>query len=418
MNTLKFFRKYISLGLAIVFLAGCAAPLATLTPASPLTPVNSPGGSQPQNPLPGPTNAPLPLPTESTPASLLKLIQTVAVTPNEHFSIGEGGVIYYVPATDRLVAIVQTKIDHPVTLSTSEVCQGKVIGYMEYTKDMQPTGKYGYLACGTADERSRLVGNDLYLSKMDVEPGKPGSQNGQIGWMLEKFDATSWKELASTFVALNSPDEQSSGPDVSFINGQIVVTSQYASGGQIFNGTHNHLFTTDLEPVGKQLLTAPEYPPNFSEVSMLQLSNGDILLFTSNSPKGDLIVLRLDRNWKFLEQRVLRTKAYFPTGSATDGQHFFIAYSDISNAEVDSLAGQNDRLAVFDTQWNLLQDVALTDVQSTPDSFDYGENPWITLQGNRLYVAYLISKLDPDTHALIDTQMYVNTYEITQQSGG
>lgn len=61
-----------------------------------------------------------------------------------------------------------------------------------------------------------------------------------------------------------------------------------------------------------------------------------------------------------------------------------------------------------------MQDVALTNVQTTPSAFDYGENPWIELHGNRLYAAHLISKLDPDTHALIDTQMYVNIYELTQ----
>jgi hypothetical protein len=405
-------HQLILLLIVLLLLAGCSAkapvPTATLPPPPP---PNNPGqpGQPPKPPLPPP--APTATVRTAQTGGAFSLLSSVMVTGDDSFPDGSGGYIHYVPASDTLAVIMTTYLKKAYTLPDGEVCERRAIGYKEYTTDMQPTGKEGYIACGWADSTSLLVENNLYVVSMAGGPTSPG-QAPWVGWKLMKFDAVTWKKLASAEVRLDYPTEQDGGPTLSYVNGDIVSTGEYRTEA-LGSGSHNHLFTPDLKAVGKVTLKPPEFPVHYCEVSILQEENGDILMFASTGPKGDLMVLRLGKDWKLKEQKTLVRNAYFATGAATDGRYVYVAYTDTSTTEAGMpMEGQNVRLAAFDSDWNIVQDTAVSDVQKTQDTSDYGESPWIAMHGKYLYVSYLISRLDPATHALIDNQAYVNVYEL------
>ncbi len=383
--------------------ASCNAPT---TPPGPQQPPQTPG-------QPG-QNAATPVILRS----LFKHVKTVQITPDEHFLMGQGSDILYIPATDRIVVILQTKVAQPTTMPTSEVCVDKVIGYVEYTTDMQPTGKYGYLSCGFADTHSLSVGNDVYIAKMSVPKAIGDPATSPHYWTVEKYNAVTWQRQASVDVLLDYPAEGDGGPDPSYINGQLVVTSEYHFEGQPDIGTHNHRFTPDLTPLETIHLLPPEVPSHHGEFSLLQKSNGDILLFASTGPgpgsKGNLQVLRFDKDWHFLDQRVLVPNSYYPDGSATDGHYIYVAY--LAWSRPDALTGDNVHLAAFDDRWNLIQDAAVSDVQSLPGGLGSADGASIALHGNRLYVSYFAVNPDPALTVLGEAQMhtYVDVFELTQ----
>jgi hypothetical protein len=394
------------------FLAGCSAP----TP----TPMPPPPPMQPNTPLPPPKLPETPIPPSAATISPLQSLQpdllpdiftldkTIQITPDNYFNNGAVGYIHYIPSTGHFVVMVSVTLDQPVQLnSTHEVCPGKALAYEEYTAEMQPTGKHGYLACMAADGTTRMIGNDLYFVYMHAN-----SQSGQVGWTLEKFDATTWQRKASVDIPLDFPTEQDGGPTISYVNGQVVVTGEYKT-KEGPSGTHNHLFSTDLELQGKIILKPPEVPAHYCETSILQDPNGDILIFGSTDAMSSLLVLRFDKDWKFKEQKTLKQHAYFPTGSVMDNRHIYIAYTDVSNPDA-RLGNQDIRLAAYDFQWNLVQDVAVSHFSDGSNNGRYGESPWVELQGGRLYVSYLESRLDPSTKALIDSQAYVSIFTLTE----
>jgi hypothetical protein len=350
---------------------------------------------------------------------IFKFVKTIQVTPDENFSDGGLGHIHYVPATDRMVVMLSVQLEKPVTLTYSaETCQGKALAYKEYTTDMQPTGKFGYLYCASADINSRIIGNDIYLASMTTGHVSEDGQPEWTGWHVEKFDAVSWNRLAYVDIPLDISEEIDDGPTIADINGQIVVSGEYFPDGNpdgpLGRGSHHHFFTTNLEPLGKKILMAPETPSHCPMISMIQEPGGDILMFAATAYfDGSLLMLRFDKEWNFIEQKELREQAFFPTGSVSDENLFYIAYTDISKKGPMPLY-RNVGLAAYDRNWQLLQDVAVTDFVNTDDTWIDGESPWVQLLGKRLFVSYLESELDPVGGLLVENQAYVNIYELTR----
>jgi hypothetical protein len=404
----KLTRRIIPAILTLVILIGCSFPIL-------LPPSSQPTQSQQLEP-------PADQPTQSRSQSeVFKLVKTVQVTPDEVFgdALG-GGYIHYVPATDRLVVMLGMTLHNPMELeATGQSCETVVMSYKEYTLDMQPTGKYGFLTCFIGDATTRIIGNDMYVVKGAGGPGASGGSPWE-GFRLEKFDAATWKYLGGVDIPLVRPDEATDGPTISFINGQVVVSGEYFPGGTpdgpLGRGSHHHLASTDLKLLDRKVLLRPQFPSHCPEVSMLQEPNGDILMFASDEYAGNMIMLRLDKDWNFKEQRKLRDNAFFPTGSATDGHLYYVGYTDTSKKDPQGL-NRNVGLAAFDANWNLLQDVVVTDFVNTTDSHMDAESPWVTLHGNRLYFSYQKTKIDPATGGVIESQSYVNIYELVLTPG-
>ncbi|MCX5995512.1 MAG: hypothetical protein NTV59_05895 [Chloroflexi bacterium] len=341
-------------------------------------------------------------------AGLFKFIRTIQVTPDSNFLTGSFARINYVPASDRFVVTFGTK------LSTQPGnCQGAGYAYKEYTTDMQETGKSGSLilysdACEAGDSASVMVDNTYYLVSIPQVPGYPH------GWRLIKFDAVSWATLAETIVSLKAPNEGELDPCVAYANGQLDVSDQYNPSGIWQEGaaSHHHFFSTALQPLGDEKILTDT--PHISGSSMIYV-DGVYYIITANDYAGDLVVVKYDQDWKYLGVKKLIKQANWSQGVVFDGQRFYVSYLDTSQRTEPGLfpVYPNVHLAAFDRNWNLLEDVAVTNY--APSDYKQPGRPWVILHGNRLYVSYDMDTVDPVTHEEQKKwQAYVSIYELTQ----
>ncbi len=399
MDAVKSLQKLIGIALAIVFLVGCAAPAAIPTQTSTLPP------PQPDTPLPPP-----PAPDQPVQPGLFKFIQTVQVTPDSQFLTGGFARINYIPATDRFVVTFGGELAQP-----AGGCSGKVFSYKGYTIAMQETGESGIFSCDIADAGSVMVDNTYYFAAMAVE----GEQHG---WHLLKIDAVHWSTLVDMFFAVDWPTEGEADPMVTSVNGQIDISSAYNISGAPHNpgtdpagtyGTHHQLFSTDLEFLGERIITEPGHIHG----SYMVFVDGIYYLVTADAYDGDIMVAMYNDNWEYLGGKTLLQQAHFSTGLVYDGQRFYLAYTDTSQRFGDSIppVALNIRLAAFDRDWNLLDDVAVTSY--TPEDGKQPGRPWVILHGNRLYVSYDVDLANHVTHEeYLQWQAYVSVYEFVQNA--
>jgi len=357
-----------------------------------------------------PTDQPIggPIGTIGSP-EMFKLIRTVQVTPDENFLAGGFARIGYVPATGHLVVVFGApRLAQPI-----DGCTGGQ-SYKEYTMDMQPAGGFGVLSCdgeeGGGDIAALIVDNVMYGAKMiPVE--------GTEGWRITKYDAVTWEQLVEIDVPLDSPREGSGDMMLAFVNGQLDVSSGYTEAGgppppEEGAASHHHFFSPDLELQQEMRLSDV---PHRSEGALIQVD--DLLYYvTSTSYTGDMMVMKYDRDWKYIESKQLISQVHFPTGLAYDGGRFYVAYLDTSQRNGDRFFPYypNVHLAAFDRDWNLVDDVAVTEFTST--DYQFVGRPWVLYHENHLYVSYDVAPLEPATgrEQLERIEAVVSIYELAQ----
>ena len=331
----------------------------------------------------------------------ITLIRTLQVTPDGNFTGGGFVRIYDSPTTGRVLVTFNTGLDQP-----EGGCGDSAHVYEEYTTDLQATGNKGDISCrGGVDIGSLLVGNSYYLATMHRE-------GDQQGWQIDKYDATSWAQQVSVFRPVDYPREIDNDPMIAYVNGQLDVSSQYnASGtpGDPSPGSFHLFFSPSLQFLGERRLTDT---PNIHGSSMLVV-DGVTYFVTANAYLGDLVVMKYDASWNYLGARTLVTNGLFSEGLAFDGQRFYLAYMDTTLRTGNQLpVSLNVRLAAFDRDWNLIEDVPVT-------SFDWADlrqpgRPYLLLHSDRLYVSYDCDTIDPITHQeMLKGQVYVAMFDIS-----
>lgn len=394
MNASRSLRRCVVMGLIVLSLIGCVGPKPTPEPTLPPPP-------PPGTPLPIPATPSGPGPETQT--QLLKFIQTVAVTPDETFLTGGFARMGYVPATDHLVVTFGA----PIVAESSGASTGG-FDYKVYTVDMQPTGEWGVVSpeVHVADIGGVFVENVYYFAAMANEGGKDG-------WFIGKYDAVTWEEIAHLFLTLDAPREQASDMMVAFVNGILDVSAEYTPSGEqppLHEGTstHHQLFTPDLQFIEKRVLADT---PHIEGSSMIFV-DGIYYFVSASALIGDVIVMKYDQDWNDLGMKELVNYGNWAQGLAFDGGHFFVSYLDTPQRPEPEVR-PNIRLAVLDPDWNLLEDVAVTDFKSADQMF--AGRPYVLVHGNRLYVAYDVAPVDPDTGSddLDNIQAYVSVYELT-----
>jgi hypothetical protein len=129
--------------------------------------------------------------------------------------------------------------------------------------------------------------------------------------------------------------------------------------------------------------------------------------------------MKYDGQWKFLGNKSLIPKAHWSQGMAFDGARFYVAYLDTSkrNGSAFFPVYTNAHLATFDLNWNLLQDVAITNFTYLGDRV--AGRPWVILHGNLLYVSYDVDTMNSTMHQEEKLwQAYVSIFEISQVTQG
>jgi len=337
---------------------------------------------------------------------LFKFVRTVQVTPDSRFLTGAFARITYVPATDRFVVTFGGRLAQP-----SAGCMDKAYSYKIYTTGMQATGEAGTFSCDPVDAGSVMVDNTYYFAAM-------ARVSKQVGWHLLKIDATHWKTLVDTFYPLDSPKEAEGDPMVAYVNGQLDISSTYSTinkppipttpAGSY--GTHHHFFSTDLQFLGKRILTNPGQINGSYEIYV----DGVYYLVTANFYDGDVILAKYDQDWNYIGGKTLIRQAHWSTGLVYDGQRFYLAYTDTSQRNTPHFfpVHLNIHLAAFDRDWNLIDDVAVTSF--TPSDNRQPGRPWVMLSNQRLYVSYDIDTIDSATQEEQQKwQAYVSIYELT-----
>ncbi len=381
--------------LVSVLLAACAAPAATPTVPPPPPP-------PPTIPPPPPPPAQTTQPSEQP--SLFKFIQTVKVTPSGNFLRGGFVKIGYVQG--NIVVAFNTNVSQP-----EGGCSDAAYAYKEYTTDMVETGDQGAISCkALSDTGGVFFGDDLYFAAI-------GFENGKDGWWLEKYNAITWAQSASLFYPMAS-GEGAGDPMLAIVNGQLDVSSMYQPDTTLIWGPfesaatfHDFFNPTDLQFVSKRILSDT---PHIGLSSMI-IANNTINLISGTALLGDVIVMQYDLNWNYLGTKTLRQKAGAPEGVAFDGQRFYLAYLDLPCSDVPCDV-QNVHLAAFDANWNLLDDIAVTNY--APEDHKVPARPTLLLWNGRLYVGYdgwgdkpFVADVDP---AQADLQAFVSVYELNQ----
>ena len=254
---------------------------------------------------------------------------------------------------------------------------------------------------------SVMIGNTYYDVSMHAE-------GGSVGWRIIQYDAATWKILVDMFFPLQTPQEGDGDPMVAFVNGQLDISSGYTEAGGPpavgeGSGTHHQFFSPDLKFQEERILMDT---PHIGGSSMIFV-DGVYLFITSTSYTGNVIVMKYDEDWNYLGKKDLIPQAHFSTGLAFDGRRFYLAYTDTSQRTEPGFfpVYLNIHLAVFDRDWNLVEDLAVTDFK--PAENRSPGRPWVILHGNRLFVSY-----DLDSEVIIDEQVQsqaiVSVYELTE----
>jgi hypothetical protein len=394
MNSLKSPYNLVVVALAALLVAGCGVPAATPTPAPAFPPPPPP---PPTLPPPPPSASP----TVPAGGSLFRLAKVVQVTPAGNYLNADFVRIGYVPGRDRFIVTFNTMLSQPEGGCSGDSFDASLglyreYAYWEYTADMRETGRGGIVSChATTDTGGFFLADDFYLASMEFH-------NNVAGWYLAKFNAVTWANSVGYFYPFSDPRMQAADPTVAFVDGQIDISGVDEGSG----GTHHNFFTTDLQFVGKRLLSDT---PHSGFSSMITL--GGITHFLSSrteTPKAPwaVIVMQYDPNWTYLGVMTLREHAATPQGLAFDGSRFYVAYT----ARTDGIPFvENIHLAAFDLDWNLIEDIALTNftLQDKTSSI----HPWLVLRDNRLYVSYCQSAPAGGIETL---QAYVKLYELSQ----
>jgi hypothetical protein len=396
----KRIHRYFPVLLALALMAGCSLPG---TPVGvPQNPQPGQSTQQPEQPIPTQTALQARLP------SLFKMFRSVAVTPAGNLIGGAFVRIGYVPGKDRLVVTFSAKLDQPEGGCTD----GYGYAYREYNRDMVETGDNGVISCFAATDTGGLFeDDDFYLASMGHD-----NATGKDGWHLTKYDAVTWKTLVGpTFFPLSSKSEDPGDPTLALVNGQIDISSIYRRdpnkpGFEGSHETHHQFFTTDLQFVGKRVLSDTKH----IHLSSMIVVDGITNFVTNTELLGDIVVMQYDKDWNYLGGKTIKQKAATPEGVAFDGTRFYVSYLDNSLC-TNFPCYQNVHLAAFDSDWNLLEDVAVTSF--TPSDHKQTSRPSLTLWNGRIYVCYDQTENEmftpgQDVNAM-DVHAHVKMYELT-----
>jgi hypothetical protein len=272
------------------------------------------------------------------------------------------------------------------------------------------TGEFGMFEDRGTDTASVMIDSTYYFL----------TDGGKDVWTLKKFDPLTWTLLGETSMQRDSDKEPGNDFMLAYVNGMLDASGLYIADAQgALNqknmdprkgeATSHRFFTTDLEFLETRVLSDT---PHINATSMVYV-DGIYNMVTSTAFFGDLIVMRYDNDWNYLDSKFLSQWGNWPMGMLYDSGHerFYVTYNSVANI-VNKQGLRYVRLAIFDSDWNLIDDIVVTPYDK--DAMIQSGRPWVIVKNDRVYVSYDISTMDPETmEENKDWQCAVSEYEIT-----
>ena len=348
----------------------------------------------------------------------LTWLSSTAVTPTADLTSGDFVRVF--ENGDKILVTFSTTLSSALVPGTCSAAGA--YAYREFDRDMTPTGRQGVISCGVrGDNGGLLVGDRFYLAVSGID------DTVFDGWNLSMYDAASWSTLpAAPAAPLTGPTThalacgmRAGDPVLAVVNGLVDIDGKYLGpdccGGaesswpawclpasaNSFTTHHNFFDPATFSPAPcppSCPLTLP-VPPNPGHIDMdsLWMEDGYINLMasTGSSIFGDLVLIRLDSAWSYVDSKVLREHAWGPEGVATYRGRHYVSFLDSSTCGGALPCAMNARLAVFDGAWTAppLGEIALTSFAT--DSGMTAQKATLLLVGDTLYVA-TVSSLSND----------------------
>jgi len=338
----------------------------------------------------------------------LQLVDTITVAPDDVYDYGAFCRINYVETTDSFVVTFGGANRDNVDLYELAEDSGNAGGfegaggyaYKIYSTDLEYFGEHDEYIFGGGDAATVMV-NDIYYHLT----------GGPDGWRLGVYDAATWEELELLEIELDD-DEQANDQMISYVNGYFVLSSilsqvdQTQTDPEVGYATHNHVFDKDLQLVDEFVLDDVLHING----SSLVFVDGVYNFVTSTAYFGDLIVMRYDEDWNFLDSKILAENEQWPQGVSYDASSelFYVSYLDIGSK---ANRVSNVMLGVYDRDWNKVKTIAVTDFER--EDFTNGGRPWLLLHDGKVYVSYDISTSDLVTReSNLDWNCIVSVFEM------
>ncbi len=356
--------------------------------------------------------------TVSTDTGSLEWVKTVLVTPDENYSLGAFCRVNYRPEQEDFFVSFGGVSPYVPAVGDAEFRAGGKEGgnayyYKVFNSDFEYEGENGQLVEGGGDIASVFAeGYYFFLT------------GGPQGLRLRKIDPGTWEAVASVDIAVDWAHEATNDQMLAYANGQLVVSALYnaeASEGITDQkntdptkgyGTHNRIFTTDLEQIDYFIL---DDTPHINGSSLVFV-DGIYNYITSSAFFGDVIVMQYDEDWNYLDVKTIEPHGQWSQGAVYDPgtERFYVSYIDLGEFQGDKPSPDsrtNIILGIFDKNWNLIENVPVTDYDDTNSI--YAGRPSVILVDEKAYVSYDIENIDPVTHEEgFDWQCEVSEYAL------
>tara|TARA_B100000029_G_scaffold453628_1_gene479590 strand:- start:27533 stop:28792 length:1260 start_codon:yes stop_codon:yes gene_type:complete len=352
------------------------------------------------------TPAPLINPTFTAPSSepdVVKFVKNVRVTPDDNIDIiGAFCRINYVPKTENFL----------ITFGgTSQVKGTQGYGYKWYTEQMEFTGEGGLFENRGTDTASVMIGDKYYFL----------TDGGKDMWALRKYDPIDWTLLGETLIPRDPNKEPGNDFMLEDVNGMLDVAGLYVAEAATaidqhkldpYEGeaTSHRFFSEDLEFLDDRIFNDI---PHINASSMVFVE-GIYNFVTSTAFFGDLIVMQYDEDWNYLGSKPLTQWGNWPMGTVYDPglELFFVSYISVENI-INKSGFRNIRLGIFDREWDLKTDIAVTNYHR--DSMTQSGRPSVIIKDDNVYVAYDVSTVSRDNlKENQDWECEINVYELVR----
>jgi hypothetical protein len=406
-------KKYTVALTFLLVVSGCGGSSDTATPATTVNPAATQAPTTtavPTTTVAATTTTTAVITTTAVPTTtqperpLLTLANTVQVTPDPALNLtGAFCRIHHVTGRNGFIVTFGGAARSGLT------DQGH--GYKAYDLDLVPTGEMGTFYPYGGDAASVVVDDVFYFATGSPE-----------GWRLLKFDGATFDQLGAVDYPIDLDRQLENDNLLAFVGGLLDASGLHVEEGSAAHregtpqdgplesrlidhdrgyATHHRLFTTDLEFVGEMVL---DDAPQFFGTSLVEVG-GTINLVTSSAFLADLVVIRYDGDWNHLDTLPLGLSGTWPQGLIYDevSERLYLAYE----AGIQGL--RNVRIAVFDREWNLLDDLAVTDFSWEDEKV--ASRPWLSLVDASLHVSYdVTSVVGPRRDAVLNNECIVQTY--------